>query len=103
MIEGPVMDFHPVPSLGKGDETFVVNGVKFAYSDYVLTAGFHNTASHGGPIREGLVVRIWHFRGRILRLDIKDEPNYPPAANTRRGDHRMFRSLVTAAVADAGR
>jgi len=103
VIEGPVTDFHPMPFSGHADESFVVNGVKFAYSDYVVTAGFNNTASHGGPIREGLVVRIWHFRGRILRLDVKDEPNQPPAANSRRGDQWRFKSPVTAAVADAGR
>jgi len=75
MVEGIVTDFHPMPYSGHANESFVVNGVKFEYSDYRVTAGFNNTASHGGPIREGLVVRIWHFKGRILRLDIKKEPN----------------------------
>jgi hypothetical protein len=77
VIEGRVTDFHPMPYTGHGDESFVLNGVKFEYSDYVVTAGFNNTASHGGPIHEGLAVRIWHHRGRILRLDINEDPNKP--------------------------
>lgn len=82
VVEGPVMNFHPMPFSGHANESFVVNGVKFEYSDYGVTAGFNNSASHGGPIREGLVVRIWHFRGRILRLDIKEEPNKPHGSNS---------------------
>jgi hypothetical protein len=75
MVEGVVMDFHPMPVTGHATESFTVNGVKFGYSDYIVTAGFNNTASHGGPIREGLRVRIWHLNGEILRLDIKKRPN----------------------------
>jgi hypothetical protein len=51
-----------------------VHGVRFQYSDYVITAGFNNTSSHGGPIREGLPVRIWYLDGEILRLDIAKRP-----------------------------
>jgi hypothetical protein len=55
-------------------ESFVVKGVAFKYSDSVIAAGFNNSASHGGPIREGLHVKIWHLNGEILRLDIEKEP-----------------------------
>jgi hypothetical protein len=33
--------------------------------------GFRQTASHGGPIREGLPVRIWYSNGEMLRLEIQ--------------------------------
>jgi len=102
MVEGVVTNFHPMPYSGHANESFMVNGVQFEYSDYDVTAGFNNTASHGGPIREGLVVRIWHSKGRILRLDIKEEPNKPHAANSRRADQWRFRWLGAAAVGDAG-
>jgi hypothetical protein len=69
-IEGRVEHFHPMPKSGHDMERFEVAGVKFEYSDYVLSAGFNNTASHGGPIYEGLPVRICHRDGAILRLEI---------------------------------
>ena len=74
VVEGAVTEFKPMPYTGHAEESFVVQGVRFEYSDYAITAGFNNTTSHGGPIREGLPVKIWHFRGEILRLDIKKEP-----------------------------
>lgn len=83
IVEGIVTNFHPMPYTGHAEESFEVNGVRFEYSDYGVTAGFNNTASHGGPIREGLLVRIWHYKGKILRLDIKEEPNQPDGANRR--------------------
>ena len=72
-VEGMVTNFHPMPAAGHAMESFMVKGVRFRYSDYVITAGFNNTASHGGPIREGLLVRIWHRDGEILRLDINTQ------------------------------
>ena len=69
-LEGRVDHFHPMPYAGHDEETFDVNGVKFWYSDYIITAGFNNTASHGGPIRQGLPVRICQSDGEILRLEV---------------------------------
>lgn len=47
---------------------------RFCYSDYVITPGFHTSASHGGPIRAGIHVRIAHSGPTILRLEVrKDE------------------------------
>jgi hypothetical protein len=74
VVEGPVENFHPMPASGHDLESFTVSGVYFAYSDYVVTAGFNQTSSHGGPIREGLLVRI-SYRGpttdeEIVKLEI---------------------------------
>jgi hypothetical protein len=74
-VEGTVSQFIAMPYTGHSMESFVVHGVRFAYSDYVITAGFNNTASHGGPIREGLPVRIWYRGNEILRLDVAKRPN----------------------------
>ena len=78
VVEGPVENFVPMPYQGHSLESFDVAGVHFAYSDYVLTSGFNNTSSHGGPIRQGLYVRIHYVRlGRsedansIVRLEIR--------------------------------
>jgi hypothetical protein len=70
VVEGVVENFHPMPKSGHDTERFEVNGVHFSYSDYVMSPGFNNTASHGGPIRDGLQVRICHNSGDILRLEV---------------------------------
>ena len=74
-VEGKVNGFIPAPYEGHQDESFVVNGIPFSYSEYVNRGGFHRTAAHGGPIREGLEVRIHYFpeyaNNRILRLEVK--------------------------------
>ena len=71
VVAGPVQNFAPMPFEGHADEQFDVGGVHFAYSDYEVTAGFNNSASHGGPIRSGLPVRIAYKDGEILRLQVR--------------------------------
>jgi hypothetical protein len=70
ITEGRVEHFHPMSWTGHDTERFDVNGISFSYSDYIVTAGFNITASHGGPIREGLPVRICYSNGEILRLEV---------------------------------
>lgn len=72
VIEGIVEDFHPVTPGGVYHEYFYVNGVKFDYSDYIETPGFHQTQKQGGPIRPGLRVRIHYKDGVIARLEIAE-------------------------------
>jgi len=68
VVEGRVDHYAQVANKS---ESFEVNGVKFWYSDGVLIAGFNHTAVEGGPIRQGLPVRISYWNGQILRLQIK--------------------------------
>jgi hypothetical protein len=75
IVEGTVTRFAPMPHTGHSMESFGVNGLEFEYSDFFATAGFNNTATYGGPIREGLFVKIWHLGGEILRLDVEKAPN----------------------------
>jgi hypothetical protein len=60
VVEGDVEEFQPMPANGHGSERFVVDGLRFQYSDTVASAGFNGTSVDGGPIRDGLHVRI-HF------------------------------------------
>jgi hypothetical protein len=69
-VEGRVSHFDPMPASGHGLESFSVEGVEFRYSDYLINAGFNNTQSQGGPIREGMPVKIWYFKDQILRLEV---------------------------------
>jgi hypothetical protein len=70
IVQGRVESFHPMPYEGHEDECFTVRNERFCYSDYEIQAGFNQSASHGGPIREGLPVRIAYYDGHILRLQI---------------------------------
>ena len=72
-VEGPVQDFVPMPWTGHAMERFSVSGVRFAYSDYVITDGFNTTSSHGGPITADSYVRICYDPAdhAILRLEIR--------------------------------
>lgn len=72
LVEGTVTKFVPMPREGHANEHFVVNGHYYEYSDYGVTAGFNNTQSHGGPLREGLRVRICAVGGEIARLEIAE-------------------------------
>lgn len=71
VVEGAVIRFVPMPKGGHAMETFEVDGHRFRYSDYAVSAGFNNTTSHGGPIHEGLHVRIAEVDGLIARLEIE--------------------------------
>jgi len=75
VVEGRVEGFTPMPYTGHALEHFTVCGVPFSYSDYEVTEGFNRTSSHGGPLREGLWVRIAYVGNLIARLEIaKDDP-----------------------------
>jgi hypothetical protein len=47
-----------------------------AYSDHAVVPGFHNSSSHGGPVRAGLQVRIHYAPGvtspNIVKLEVAD-------------------------------
>ena len=73
IVEGSVEDFAPMPYQGHQDECFSVQSKRFCYSDYEIQPGFNRSASHGGPIRTGLPVRIAYYSGQILRLEIRSD------------------------------
>lgn len=79
VVEGNVTDFRPMPYEGHKDECFSVNSQTFCYSDYDVSSGFNNSASHGGPIRDGLAVRVSYVGNTIVRLEVRND-NLPSAA-----------------------
>jgi len=74
VVEGPVEHFVPMPITGHAEESFSVRGIPFRYSDFIVTDGFNNTSSHGGPIKSDSYVRICYDPAGniILRLEIRD-------------------------------
>ena len=74
MAEGRVRSFVPGGIGGHPWESFAVSGTWFSYSDFFRDGGFNRTAAFGGPMRQGLQVRIYylpsHGRNKIVRLEI---------------------------------
>ena len=68
VVEGYIGRFVPMPYTGHPSEHFAVGGVEFEYSDYLITSAFNQTRSHGSPLDEGVYVRIWYRKGKILRI-----------------------------------
>lgn len=86
VVEGRVEGFIPMPYGGHASERFTVCGVPFSYSDYVVTEGFNRTSSHGGPLREGLWVRITYVGEIIARLELaRDDPGADAKCRQQRG------------------
>jgi hypothetical protein len=73
VVEGEVSQFRPESHTVKAPERFCVRDTCFEYSEYGMTPGFNHTSSRGGPIREGLRVRVTHVRGTIVRLEVATE------------------------------
>jgi hypothetical protein len=73
VVEGLVTNFVPMPVTGHAMESFCVSDVCFKYSDYAVTAGFNQTSSHGGPIRQGLPVRITYLGNTIIKLEVRND------------------------------
>lgn len=71
IVEGQVESYRDTPGgRGRRDESFSVRGIVFGYSNLEITGGFNTTAQDGGPIRNGLPVRICYRGGEILRLEV---------------------------------
>ena len=70
VVEGLVSKFEAMPVTGHAKERFCVRETCFENSDYIVSAGFHTTSSHGGPIREGLPVRVTYVGNTIVRLEV---------------------------------
>jgi len=70
VVEGVVQNFRPAPTIGPARESFSVGGVLFSYNALDDTSCFHDTPFHGGPIREGLDVRIHYYGSCIQRVEV---------------------------------
>jgi hypothetical protein len=70
IVEGRITEFRPMPFTGHAMERFCVGSDCFEYSDYVVTAGFNNTSSHGGPIKDDLPVRVTFVGNAIIKLEV---------------------------------
>jgi hypothetical protein len=73
VTEGIVTEFHPMPAGGHAFESFSVSGKHFQYSDWIITPGLHQSSTYGGPIREGMRVRIHHLDNDIAKVESAED------------------------------
>jgi len=75
IVEGRVEHFQPGSGAqGQPPERFDVQNVKFEYKDNPVDCGFSQTSGQGGPVKNGLYVKISYIPrdpNTILRLEIK--------------------------------
>jgi hypothetical protein len=76
VLEGVVQNLRLAPTLGPARESFMVDGVSFSYNALDDTPCFHNAPFHGGPIREGMDVRIHYYEGCIQRIEVLQKAAY---------------------------
>jgi len=70
-VEGPVEHYLARQSGEVNFEQFTVNGVLLGYGSLGLPKCFHRPAANGGPIREGLPVRITYNGSCIVKVEIR--------------------------------
>lgn len=71
VVEGCLQRFHPMPAEGHDTERLDLNGRVFEYSDYIITPGFRNTESHGGPIHSDSKLRLTVVGGEIVKVEVQ--------------------------------
>jgi len=69
-VEGPVENYLARPAREMNFEQFTVNGVRLGYGSLGMPKCFSRPAANGGPIREGLPVRIAYKGSCIVKLEI---------------------------------
>lgn len=87
-VTGVVEEFRPEPFAGHApDEQFRVKSYLFHYSYYDETPFFNTTAAHGGPLRDGLSVRITAVGHQIARLELCGQPSSIPVTRLPGASH----------------
>lgn len=69
VTSGEIERLVPEGSGGHPPESFDVGGVHFTYASNDVTSAYHRTVPEGGPLRNGMSVRIFDVSGRIVRID----------------------------------
>lgn len=70
MLEGRVERFAPMPTGGHAPERFTLRGKDFSYTDYAASPFFHKTQADGGPIHEGVYLKVAYVDGNIIRVEV---------------------------------
>lgn len=72
VIEGRISEYRALGERQTGDESFVLGGRRFEFSEFDLRPGFKFTRRRGGTLDTGTYVRMKYRGGVILQLDVCD-------------------------------
>jgi hypothetical protein len=70
IARGPITEYRALGARNTGLEYFVVDGKRFAFSEFSLAPGFKMTRRNGGNLDVGTYVRVAHRSDTILRLEV---------------------------------
>lgn len=71
-VEGAITDFSPGSFDGHVQERFTVAGHRYTFSSAKSMAGYHDVQGAGGPLGDGVRVRIADVNGMIARFELLD-------------------------------
>ena len=70
-ISGEVEHFvNSGPGIQPGAVRFAVGKIAFSYSRYIVSPGYRETRDSGGPLRDGLMVRVRYIGKSIVKLEV---------------------------------
>lgn len=72
-LAGVLKNFRVIVKHGVVAEQFEAEGVSFGYLDIYTPTRFRKSATNGGPMREGIPVRISYREGCIVKLEVATE------------------------------
>jgi hypothetical protein len=70
VVEGVIQDYRAAPPTGHGKESFVVNSQYFEFQEGASMPGFSFERRNGGPLANGVRVRVHHMGNDIARLEV---------------------------------
>lgn len=71
IIEGIVEVLHQQPKSGHDSGDLIrINHKEIEFSYFGSTPAYHQTISHGGVLENGVYVRLYLYKGNILRIDV---------------------------------
>jgi hypothetical protein len=69
-VEGVITNFEPGSFNGHRRERFTVAGRTYTFSSAEWRAGYHDVQGEGGPLADGIAVRIADVNGTIARFEL---------------------------------
>jgi hypothetical protein len=94
VTEGVVHVQHEQPADGHAPGDVILVGAKRFEIDFFRdTRGYRQTIARGGALKEGAYVRVYHYRGQIVRVDLeaqgRSDPPISPGALQRQNDQKL--------------
>lgn len=77
VVEGEIANYTPQPWTGRPLEKFEVGNERFSFDGFGASPAYHKRMLSGGVLKEGMRVRVFEFRGNILRIELFPDSGNP--------------------------